>query len=186
VKSVGKMSIGELAAFVNTHLEKNGVRVVLTGGSCVTIYSKNTYVSYDLDFIEDAGTDKKRIGEILKDLGFSQENRNFIHPETPYYIEFPPGPLSIGAETVKQVDSMVFETGLLNLLSPTDCVKDRLAAYYHWNDLQCLEQALTVAEHQEIDLSEVMRWSNEGMQTKFNEIKERLQHSIAQYKKGRT
>ena len=79
---------------------------------------------------------------------------------------------------------MVFETGVLNLLSPTDCVKDRLAAYYHWNDLQCLEQALTVTEHREIDFNEVRRWSSlEGMQIKFNEIKERLQHSIAQYEK---
>ena len=31
---------------------------------------------------------------------------------------------------------------ILKLLSPTDCVKDRLAAYYHWNDRQSLEQAI--------------------------------------------
>lgn len=184
MKSIGKMSTGVLAAFICTHLENNGFRVVLTGGSCVTIYSMNQYVSNDLDFIEEAGTSRKEIGAVLKGLGFSQENRYFVHPDTSYSIEFPPGPLSIGSETVMQVNILEFKTGRLALLSPTDCVKDRLAAYYHWNDLQCLEQALLVAEHQEIDLSEVRRWSNqEGMQTKFNEIKERIQHSIAQKKK---
>ena len=30
-------------------------------------------------------------------------------------------------------------------MTPTDSVKDRLAAYYHWNDQQALEQAIMVA-----------------------------------------
>ena len=30
----------------------------------------------------------------------------------------------------------------LGLLSPTDCVKDRLAAFYHWKDQQSLEPAI--------------------------------------------
>jgi hypothetical protein len=45
------------------------------------------------------------------------------------------------------------------LLSPTDCVKDRLAAYYHWNDRQCLEQALLVAAMRTVYLKEIERWS---------------------------
>ena len=45
------------------------------------------------------------------------------------------------------------------LLSPTDCVKDRLAAFYHWKDQQSLEQAVLVARTNEIDLGEVERWS---------------------------
>jgi hypothetical protein len=38
-------------------------------------------------------------------------------------------------------------------------VKDRLAAYYHWGDRQCLEQANLVARENEVDFSELERWS---------------------------
>jgi hypothetical protein len=44
-----------------------------------------------------------------------------------------------------------------------------LAAYYFWNDLQCMEQALLVAKYKDIDLDEVERWSiKEGEEEKFN------------------
>lgn len=56
----------------------------------------------------------------------------------------------------------------MKLLSPTDCVKDRLAAYYHWNDRQCLQQAVWVARARKIDWDEVERWSRkEGEEDKF-------------------
>ncbi len=70
---------------------------------------------------------------------------------------------------------MKFSTGRLSLLSPTDCVKDRLAAFYHWNDLQCLEQALLVAEAKKVDLKEVQRWSvAENKSVEFQRIRRRL------------
>ena len=57
---------------------------------------------------------------------------------------------------------------ILKLLSPTDCVKDRLAAYYHWNDRPSLEQAVLVCQNQSVDLDEVERWSkSEGKGDKF-------------------
>ncbi|MFB3887381.1 MAG: hypothetical protein ACE144_19345 [Thermodesulfobacteriota bacterium] len=50
-----------------------------------------------------------------------------------------------------------------------------MAGYYHWNDLQCLEQASLVAEAVEIDMEEVERWSRvEGKFTDFKRIKTRL------------
>ena len=61
---------------------------------------------------------------------------------------------------------------ILKLLSPTDCIKDRLAAYYHWNDIQSLDQAILVAKGNKIDLKEIERWSiNEGMIDKFKIFK---------------
>jgi formylglycine-generating enzyme required for sulfatase activity len=41
-----------LAALMCSTLERHGVRVVLSGGSVVSIYSDNAYQSYDLDFIQ--------------------------------------------------------------------------------------------------------------------------------------
>ncbi|MDP2228515.1 MAG: hypothetical protein Q8J78_13685 [Moraxellaceae bacterium] len=50
------------------------------------------------------------------------------------------------------------------LLTPTDCVKDRLSAYYHWHDRQALEQAVWVAQRQAVDREAVRQWSaQEGM-----------------------
>jgi hypothetical protein len=81
----------------------------------------------------------------------------------------------VGKEPVKQIDSLELPTGVLKIISPTDCVKDRLAAYYHWKDLQSLEQAAMVATSKPIDLEEIERWSvNEGMLGKFKEIASKL------------
>jgi hypothetical protein len=38
---------------------------------------------------------------------------------------------------------------------PTDCVKDRLAAFYHWGDRQGLEQAILVLKTNAIDIDSV-------------------------------
>jgi hypothetical protein len=54
-------------------------------------------------------------------------------------------------------------------------VKDRLAAFFHWNDKQSFEQALMVAEAQNIDLEAVRQWSkSEGAESKFQIFEQRL------------
>lgn len=99
----------------------------------------------------------------------------FKHPQTPFLIEFPPGPLGVGDEPVKQIDEISTSTGIVRIISPTDCVKDRLAWYYHGNDTECLEQAVLVAQDNDVDLKEVQRWSKaEGMIDAFLIIKKRL------------
>jgi hypothetical protein len=70
------------------------------------------------------------------------------------------------------------ETGTLRLLSPTDCIKDRLAAYYHWNDRQCLQQAVWVAQAQQVDWDDLERWSQqEEAMEKFAEFRKKLEGS---------
>lgn len=171
MKPVAEMSCGELAAWVATHLRTQGVELVLSGGSCVTIYSENLYVSGDLDFIETGLAKRGVIARCLKELGFEQINKFFKHPQSQFLVEFPAGPLSVGDEPVKVIEELRFDTGLLKLLSPTDCVKDRLAAFYHWKDAQSLDQALLVARHQRVDIGEIRRWSRaEGMSGAFEEI----------------
>lgn len=178
MKPISEMSLGELAAFVCSHLLKYGINVVLSGGACVTIYTTNRYQSYDLDFIENITSSRKRLREAMFEIGFEEEGRHFKHPDTEFFVEFPPGPLSIGSEPVRDIVEMELPTGRLRLLSSTDCVKDRLAAYYYWNDKQCLEQALLVAENNEIDILEIHRWSRqEGKGREFSAIKGILQNA---------
>jgi len=40
VKEIRDMSMGELAAFVCSHLHRNNINVVLSGGGCVAIYTE--------------------------------------------------------------------------------------------------------------------------------------------------
>lgn len=68
-----------------------------------------------------------------------------------------------------------FPTGTLRIISPTESVKDRLAAWYHWKDRQSLNQARLVAHEHDIDIEEVRQWSlREGMELEFKAIKELL------------
>jgi hypothetical protein len=169
------MTIGEVGAWVCSHLQKRGIRVVLTGGACVSIFSDNAYLSNDLDFIEEIPAGPRKLRKVLKEIGFEREKRHYIHPDTLFFLEFPPGPLSIGEEHISQVIELEFDTGKLRLLSPTDCVKDRLAAFYHWDDRQSLHQALLVASNQEIDLPDVRHWSEkEGQNEKFERFFQEL------------
>lgn len=169
MKPIKEMSIGELGAFVCTHLEKNQISCTLSGGACVSIYSKNRYQSYDLDFIEKLSSTRKRKREVMALINFYEEGRYFKNDETSYIIEFPAGPLGIGEEIINDFQQIVFETGELKMLTPTDCVKDRLAAFYHWDDKQCLEQAIMVAVAQKIDYENIKSWSKkERSLKKFN------------------
>lgn len=175
MKVVSEMSLAELAAYVSTHLKNSDVQAVLSGGACVTIYTQNDYQSFDLDFIENVSTPYKELKNIMQEIGFYPQNRYFSNPDTPYFIEFPSGPLSAGDEPMSEIIERRYDTGILTLISPTECVKDRLAAYYHWNDRQCLKQAVMVSIHEPINLSEIERWSaHEGKLKEFLTIKSLL------------
>ena len=175
-QSLKNISIKDLAGLVSSQLNKHNLEVILTGGACVTIYSKNKYQSLDLDFVTYAAEDQpKEITVAMKKLGFKRAAEGFFeHSNCKYIVEFIPPPLAIGREPVKKIDEMKTKQGTLKLLSPTDCVKDRLAAYYHWNDPQSLEQAIMVAKRQKVDLKEIKRWSKlEGHEKKYaNFLKE--------------
>jgi len=87
-------------------------------------------------------------------------------------VDFHSPPLSVGQEPVREILDMRRGKATLRLLSPTDCFKDRLAAFYHWNDRQSLDQAILVCRDAEVDLAEVERWSiAEGMKSRFRFFK---------------
>ncbi len=63
------------------------------------------------------------------------------------FIEFPTGPLGIGEDYNITPNEKVVEGTKIKILSPTDCVKDRLASYIHWDAKECLDQAVMVAKN---------------------------------------
>lgn len=160
----------DLSAFICQRLMDKGIHVVLTGGACVTIFSRNIYVSRDLDFVPDDIENMQRVSQALEEIGFMKKGRHFIRKDCPFLIEFVNPPLAIGGEKVKNINTIKTKYGKLNILSPTDCVKDRLAAYFHWNDRQSLEQAILVTKTQKIDQKEVRSWAkNENMLDKYSD-----------------
>lgn len=175
MKSIREMNQAELAAYVQTELRKTGIIVVLSGGAAVGIYSRGDYVSKDIDLVNAGFAKRERIDHILKSLGFHSVGRHYEHPESDHIIEFPPGPLTLGDDPVNTTNELTYETGILEVLTPTDCIKDRLAHYYHWGDNQCLHQALLVAKNYDIDLPEIESWSKgEGQLEKFIAIRDHL------------
>jgi len=181
MKHIAQMSMEELAAFVCEALEKEGIETVLSGGCCVELYSKGRYTSDDIDLIDRYNGGHRKIKQIMEKLGFQEYKmkRYFVHEDTSLFIEFPRGPLGVGDAPVHDISTRETETGTLKLLTPTDCIKDRLAAYYHWDDAQSLEQAIWVACANEFDMKSIERWSlNEGMDDKFLEFKTKLYQSV--------
>lgn len=129
MKQVKSMSQVELAAYIQDSLQADGIQVVLSGGSAVSFYSSNKYVSKDLDLINTSFTRRSKIKSVMENMGFKERGRYFVYPETTFFVEFPDGPLSVGEEPVKEVSEFELATGTLKVLSPTDCVKDRLCAF---------------------------------------------------------
>lgn len=162
------ITVKELAARISTTLKKHGIDAVLVGGACVTIYSRSKYLSYDLDFVSHAPI--KEITHALKELAFTKrDSRYFVREDCPFFLEFVAPPVALGKEPVTVFENIRTKRGGLLLLTATDCVKDRLAAFYHWNDRQALEQACLVAIAQKVDVREIKKWSaQEGHQEKFS------------------
>jgi len=169
-----RIDIRDLAALVCEQLSARGLDAILVGGACVSIYTKNLYQSYDLDFV--THTAMKEVTPVLAELGFLKESsRHFIRKGCPFFIEFVAPPAEIGSEPLKGQKKVKTRFGNIVLMTPTDSIKDRLAAYYHWNDMQALEQALMIARAQKADLGEVRRWSEkEGHDIKFRDFMEAL------------
>lgn len=161
------MSVADLAAVVCQHLADHGIDAVLTGGAVVTIYSENEYQSDDLDFVSTAR--QQHLIKAMASLGFtSSAGKYFEHPDTSYFVEFPAPPLAIGNEPITKVAEQRRPCGVLKLLTPTQCVMDRLAPFYYWNDPQGQRQAVMVASRHPIDWQQVERWSrSEGFLDKY-------------------
>jgi hypothetical protein len=150
-------SLKEIATLVCSRLEADGISVVLSGGAAVSIYSDNKYESYDLDFIPIGLA--RRVDLTMKALGFECKQRHWVHPRTPYWVEFPAGPVAIGKEVIHDFAELRNRAGVLRILHPTECVMDRLTWYFHNTDRQCLEQALQVARRHPINLARIGRWA---------------------------
>jgi hypothetical protein len=168
-------NLEEVATVVCSALDESEISVVLSGGAAVSIYSENEYESYDLDFVP-VGL-ARRVDSVMLSLGFERQQRHWVHPRNPYWVEFPGGPVAIGDEVIHDFAERRGDTGLLRLLHPTECVMDRLTWFIHNADRQCLDQAVQVATRHPVKLRRIEKWARaEGPNglIRFREFQKRL------------
>ena len=115
----------------------------------------------------------------MASLGFRRSGRHYRHPECRHlFVEFPPGPLALGEDT--RIKPLERDLGgvVMKILSPTDCIRDRLASYIHFKSRDSLEQALLVGRAQPFDLHKVKSWcESEGSPETFVEFQRVLARS---------
>ena len=165
--------------FVGWHLANKGISSVLVGGSVVSIYSKGAYRSGDLDMVEPLISRGKEIKETMEELGFKKFGRHYRHPQCNHlFVEFVSSPVSIGDDYRIKPDEVEVDGRTLRILSPTDCIKDRLASFFYFKSRDCLDQAVLVAKSQRFHLDKIEEWclSEPGAGKKgFQEFQKALQ-----------
>jgi len=164
-----RASVEALATSISTALSRAGIHAVLSGGAAVTVYSDGRYQSADIDFVTNETL--ALIAPVMERLGFRKgPGRHFEHPDHELVVEFVAGPLAFGEDEIGGDHAMrEHPDGTLLIVTPTQCVMDRLAAAFHWNDPQAREQALLVAARQELDLDRLRRWARrEGRAEDFD------------------
>jgi hypothetical protein len=166
-----RSTLVQVAACVARALSRAKIRAVLTGGACATLYSKGEYQSSDLDFVLQSSVGHQELDDVMKSIGFRRTGNHYEHSLTAFLVEFPAGPLGIGADIdIRPVVHRIGGGGV-RLLSPTDSCRDRLAAVNHWNDRQSLNTAIQIASHRNVDLKAIRVWSRrEGASGKFLEF----------------
>jgi hypothetical protein len=176
VKLTAQSSLAEAAGCVARALRRARIRAVLTGGACATLYSDGKYQSFDLDFILQSATTTPELDDAMGAIGFRRAGNHYEHPRVRFLVEFPAGPLGIGADLA--IRPVTYRIGPVSVkaLSATDSCRDRLAAFYHWNDRQSLETAVEIARRRKVNIVAIRKWSaREGATDKFQTFLESLE-----------
>jgi hypothetical protein len=171
---------------VSSALDKHSITGVLTGGSAATIYAPDVYTSYDADFVLTSYPERSRLEQALAEVGYvrSVVAGMYEHPRTVYTLDFPRGPLAVGGDYIHETATLERGDLRLRLLTATDCVRDRLAAFYYWNDYTSLNAAVGVtrAHRHRIDFDVLQAWTEResgppptDYETKYAEFLRRLE-----------
>jgi hypothetical protein len=186
VTLTARSTLSTVAVAVGGALRRHGIHGVLTGGACVSLYTRGVHHSKDVDFVLSGRVTQADLDAAMNDVGFVRRRDRYEHPRVPFYVEFPRGPLAIGDDL--QIRPVVLSRagGRTLALSATDCCRDRLAAFYHWDDRQSLRNAVLVALHNRTSLRRIAEWSRaEGKEAGFLEFRAELTRARRERSKRR-
>lgn len=166
-----RSGLADVARGVAHALHTARIQAVLTGGACASLYTHGGYQSSDLDFIIQNPVSGMDLDSAMASVGFKRVGNQYEHPEARFFVEFPAGPLGIGTDLHIHPIQYEIRGTTLSALSATDSCRDRLVAFYHWNDRQALRVAVTIARGHRVNLELIRRWSRkEGALAKFAEF----------------
>jgi hypothetical protein len=148
-------SLRRVAFAIGTVLARAGIEAVLCGGSAATFYAPDAYQSEDLDFVLASDTDGSDVRTALASLGYRFRNGMFSQDASRFTVEFPRGPLMIGNGLVVDVLTLHEDDSILQIISPTDAVCDRLNKYAAWDDFSALRAAVGIARAADVNLAAV-------------------------------
>ena len=160
---------------VSASLRRHRIEAILTGGACASLHSKGDYLSQDLDYIIRNSVTRTQLDEAMRAVGFTRTGSEYRHAEVTFFVEFPKGPLAIGDDDL--VEPIEIRVGSVKVLalSATDSCRDRLAAFYHWNDIQSLRVAAAIARRRPVNLEAIRAWSTkEGRAAEFRQFEREL------------
>jgi hypothetical protein len=159
LKITARSTIDEVIEIVSSTLEKAGITAVLVGGACATLYSGGVYTSEDLDLIIQSTPRQPALDGAMAGIGFTRKQAQYFHAKSDFFVEFPRGPLAIGQDVrIRPVRLRVGRSRIL-ALSAMDSCRDRLAAFFHWNDRESLDVAVAIAARQRVSLAAIRAWS---------------------------
>ena len=154
---------------VGDALRKRGIRAVLTGGACASLYTKGLKTSHDADFVLTTETDVLALEAAMLSVGFKRRRDHYVHATARFIVEFPSGPLGSGRDDKIRPVTRKRKALSALALSATDSCRDRLAGYFHWNDLQGLRAAVQIAAMNTVNMGRIKAWSREeGAAEKFD------------------
>jgi hypothetical protein len=159
VKLGRKSSLIAVTVHVARALADAGIRAVLTGGACANLHTGGRTRSFDLDFVLQGSVPPRKLDEAMAAAGFTRKGNQYHHPSVRFVVEFPPGPLGIGADCRLRPGQHNNPRASVRARYPMDSCRDRLAGFYHWNDRQSLKAAVAIARRHHLGLRVIQRWS---------------------------
>ncbi len=79
----------------------------------------------------------------------------FFHDQSPFTVEFPRGPLQIGNDVVRDIETVRRGDEVLRIIGPTAVAMDRLHKYAVWDDFSALRAAVGVTLEAAVDVDAV-------------------------------
>jgi hypothetical protein len=101
---------------------------------------------------------------------------HFRNPKCPhFFIQIVSGPLGIGDDLNIKPKELKLEGQSIRILTPTDCIRDRLSAYIHDGVQSLLDQAVLVAKRQPFEDRKIKKWLlADGHEDVYKEFKAKL------------
>lgn len=151
-------SLDEMAFTICTAMDRNGITAVLTGEGLAAVYAPDANESQTLHFVYPL-TNASPSVETMRVLGFQRvADGVYRHSDHELTVKSVEGPIAIGEEVIQTWSTWHRQDLILHLLTPTDCVRDRLAAAIREDDIDPVQQAAEVAMRHPVDMDLIQNW----------------------------